>query len=740
MPMIFSKRGHIEKKGENKPRKFSGYVRNRSFQKTFIIVSTLIITYLIVLNGAIPVKYKLEVGDRAPRDIFAPRDIENTMLTEENARQAAEQVPVATRDITAAPVEVLNATENFFTAIEETRRGIEKKLADRGISGTGSNYENALRQEQYAAAQSLYNQITGAGITLTEEQVYYLVARVSDDELAGFKKLARKLISEAMKQDITETTLNVSVSEVQAQFQESALPQDLKNIGSVLAKAIMKPNKVIDEEQTKRDREKAYEDAINNSKVIIEQNSKIVSKGEIITEDKYKVLSDLKMIETRSIIDIPFALSVLLVILLLALFLAAYIRFFARHVLKGRNEILLLCLIIILTVFIARVCYEYSTLTIPIFIAPMLISILLDLGLAGVVSTVLAIAVSFITKGDITFFYMSIISGYLSAFLVSRAKHRSRLSLAGALVGLINVLIVASIGIIYNKPLTVIARNSLTVFLNGIICMILTIGMLPIWESTFNIITPLKLLELTDPNHPLLKKMLMEAPGTYHHSLMVGNLAEVACEDIGGNSLLARVGAYFHDVGKLKRPNFFRENQFGDNPHDKMTPNLSTLVITSHAQDGVELAAKYKIPQPVRDIIQQHHGTTMVAYFYHKAKNSEKGDTVKAEDFRYEGPKPKTKEAAVVMLADSVEAAVRAMPDKTEGKMEGLIRKIIKEKLDDGQLDQCELTLKDLDRIARAFMRVLSGLFHERQEYPDVTQLVEKDKDDDAAGVATNIT
>ncbi|MDF2523939.1 MAG: phosphohydrolase, partial [Clostridiales bacterium] len=227
-------------------------------------------------------------------------------------------------------------------------------------------------------------------------------------------------------------------------------------------------------------------------------------------------------------------------------------------------------------------------------------------------------------------------------------------------------------------------------------------------------------LELTNPNQTLLKRLLMEAPGTYHHSLMVGNLAEAATEEIGGNALLARVAAYYHDVGKLRRPNFFMENQMSDNPHDKMTANLSTLVITSHTGDGAELARKNKVPLIIQEIIKQHHGTTLVAYFYHKAKMNEKGETVKLENFRYEGPRPSSKEAAVVMLADSVEAAVRSMMDKTEGKIEGLVRKIIKEKLDDGQLDLCDLTLKDLNTIAKAFMRVLSGFFHEREEYPDV--------------------
>ncbi|NTV91258.1 MAG: HDIG domain-containing protein, partial [Clostridiales bacterium] len=235
-----------------------------------------------------------------------------------------------------------------------------------------------------------------------------------------------------------------------------------------------------------------------------------------------------------------------------------------------------------------------------------------------------------------------------------------------------------------------------------------------------NIVTPLKLLELSNPTQPLLKRLLMEAPGTYHHSLMVGNLAESATEAIGGNSLLARVGAYYHDIGKLKRPHFFKENQMTDNPHNKMNASLSTLVITSHTDDGVEIATEYNLPVPIRDIIGQHHGTTLATYFFFKAQQTDKTESIKQEEYRYQGPRPKTREAAVVMLADSVEAAVRALNDKAEGKMEGLIRKVIKEKLDDSQLDLCDLTLKDLDLMAKAFLRVFSGYFHERDEYPEI--------------------
>jgi putative nucleotidyltransferase with HDIG domain len=227
----------------------------------------------------------------------------------------------------------------------------------------------------------------------------------------------------------------------------------------------------------------------------------------------------------------------------------------------------------------------------------------------------------------------------------------------------------------------------------------------------------------------LLKRLLTEAPGTYHHSIIVGNLAEAAADAVGGDSLLVRVGAYYHDIGKIKRPYFFIENQMTcDNPHDKIAPSLSTLILTSHVKDGVEMARELKLPQGIIDIIEQHHGSGLVSFFYHKALESDRPETVTEEEYRYEGPKPQTREAAIVMLADTVEAAVRSLNNRTPGRVEGLVRKIIKDKLNDGQLDESDLTFKDLNIIANSFVRILSGIFHSRVEYPDMSQEIERRK------------
>ncbi len=712
------------KKKEGRSREI--FYKNKTFQSLTIGIIFILLAFVIIQSGAAPKKYDLKLWDKSPYDIVAPRDVENTIKTEENARAAAENVTPVMKNLDNVPMDVLYSANNFISKIVEIRDGISKNLQEQNITKRDRNYAEFLEAEQIKAIEKLRAEAENYNISLYDEQLKYLIVTATGEQLEQLKNNLNEIIKNAMMKDVTEENLAWVINDAQSEILKTGMDKELKDFGSTILRVMLKPNRAVDYELTKQRQEEAYKNALKN-KVIIPKDSRIISYGDIVTEDKLKVLEDLNLLETGRF-DYTFAAGILIMLSLLTLLLVLYMNNFCKNILHSRKDIILLSVIMLLAILLARIANVYSPLLIPVFIAPMLISILLDLKLAVVVNFILTIAISFITKGDMGFIYMSIISGTLSAFMVSRANQRSKLSAAGLAVAGINIVIRVCMGAINKNGLRDIAENCLIVTINGIVSGIFTIGILPFMEATFNIITPLKLLELANPNHPLMKKLLMEAPGTYHHSLMVGNLAEVATEAIEGNALLARVGAYYHDIGKLARPNFFIENQYSDNPHDRMTPSLSTLVITSHTQDGIELARQHKLPQAIIDIIAQHHGNTLVAFFYHKAKKTDKSDTVKEEDFRYSGPTPSTKEAAVVMLADSVEAAVRSMPDKTEGKIEGLIRKIIKDKLDDGQLDLCNLTLKDLDLIAKSFMRVFSGFFHEREEYPEIKPLIKNKK------------
>jgi putative nucleotidyltransferase with HDIG domain len=711
------------------------YIKGNTFQRAFIGLLAIIFSFLIVQNGAAPKKYKLNAGDSSPYDIEAPRDIINTYRAEQRANTAAAYVTPVMKD-TKGALDTISGFNNFITYVEESRKSVLKNLADAGIKKDDKDYQAKLETEQRLAVAVLNEKATSLNIPLSQEQLIYIVSKVADDELTKFRRSLSEIINNTVKNEITLDTLPGAILKAQNELQLSGeLNQDLKNIGAIALKSLLKPTKEFDPQATNEKKARTYDEAYDEACKVekIPKGNSIVKIGDIVTEDKIQMLDDLNLLEKTGRYDFVFASGILFIILLSAILLYIYMRSYCQKVLYDRVNLLMLTMIIILALLTARIVTNYLTsLAIPFFAFIMLIAILFDVKLACVVNVLLVLVMSFITKGNTEFIYLSLFIGPLCIFFVSKANNRSRLSLYGLLIGLINSIFIIGINIIYKSDYNTMLREGLLVLINGIISMTLTIGMLPFWESIFNAITPFKLLELSNPNQPLLKLLLMEAPGTYHHSLMVGNLAEAATDAINGNSLLARVGAYFHDIGKLKRPFFFVENQLDENPHNRMTPNLSALVITSHTKDGLEIAAKYKLPQPIKDIIAQHHGTTLLAYFYNKAKNGDKGDSVSQDNFRYSGPKPKTREAAVVMLADSVEAAVRAMPDKTSGRIEGFIHKIIREKLDDGQLDKCDLTLGELNKIGEAFNKVLSGYFHARIEYP------KEEKDLDAAG-APNI-
>jgi hypothetical protein len=262
-------------------------------------------------------------------------------------------------------------------------------------------------------------------------------------------------------------------------------------------------------------------------------------------------------------------------------------------------------------------------------------------------------------------------------------------------------------------------------FVGGILTGVVATGILPLVEMSFGYTSDIKLLELGNLDQPLLRELMIQAPGSYHHSVIVSNMVEAAAEGVGSNPLLAKVAAYYHDIGKLNKPLYFVENQVDqENKHEKLAPSMSSLILLSHVKDGVELSTKYKLGKEITDIIRQHHGTNLISYFYEKAKEqAQKKDgkaiQVKEEDFRYPGPKPQTKEAGLIMLADVVEAASRTLVDSTASRIQGMVQKIINKVFSEGQLDECELTLKDLNEIAKSFNKTLSGIFHHRIEYPE---------------------
>jgi len=340
-----------------------------------------------------------------------------------------------------------------------------------------------------------------------------------------------------------------------------------------------------------------------------------------------------------------------------------------------------------------------------------------QLELSLLISLASSISVASIAGPDFYSGVLFLLSGLLSSLLVFGARRRMAIIRAGFIIGLVQALALFLI----NRFWVDLPLRYLVLIINGIVSSVIVLGVLPVFEYLFKTVTNISLLELADFNHPLLQRLILEAPGTYHHSLVVGNLSEAACGAVGANALLARVGAYYHDIGKVSKPEYFSENQnIDESKHDTLSPTMSKMIIINHVNEGVELARKYKLNSCLIDFIRQHHGSSLVYYFYRRAlENLEEDQEVKEEGFRYSGPKPNTKETAIVLLADSVEAATRALKDSVPAKIEEVVHKIINNKFIDRQLDECDLTLKDLEKIAAIFIRILSGIYHSRIMYPE---------------------
>ncbi|GAG67388.1 unnamed protein product, partial [marine sediment metagenome] len=363
---------------------------------------------------------------------------------------------------------------------------------------------------------------------------------------------------------------------------------------------------------------------------------------------------------------------------------------------------------------------------IPFAFAAIVVSTVLTPQLAALSAIIISMFACFLLDNRFVFFIYSFIGSLIASQEVVQNKERKTIIRAGLIVGVLNSALILSFylisGDIFRAEVFISFGFGL---LSGLLSSILAIGVIPVIEIIFNYTTNIKLLELADLNQPGLRKLLIEAPGTYHHSILVGILSETAAEAIHANSLLTRVSAYYHDIGKIRKPLYFVENQQGlENKHDKLLPSMSSLIISAHVKDGLETAKQYHLGKNIQDIILQHHGTSCMNYFYRKAieLNAEGNQPVSDKDFRYPGPKPQTKEAGIVMLADAVEASSKTLSDPTPSRIQGMVQQIINNIFADGQLDECELTLKDLHLIADSFNRVLNGIFHSRIEYPESSE------------------
>ena len=494
---------------------------------------------------------------------------------------------------------------------------------------------------------------------------------------------------------------------------------------TALLEQVIVPNLVIDDAATEIAKMNA-QDSVKPYNVTFQKGDKIVFEGEPVTRLKRDALRQAGF----NVYELNWQgiLSIYILVLLVTIIFLSYIKFFEKKFIETRYMALSGMLSIVACTIAVVLPTGFSPYILPIPAVIIIGAIFLNPRIAFVLSTLITLVLTIGIQYNAQFIIVFVILSLIGMITISKIRYTRRFDMisVGFNLGAAGVLIMLSLYFIDKCLIDVnnylILRDCIFIFINSITSSIIALGVSPLLEGTFKIITPYGLAELGDHNQPLLKRLQIEAPGTYHHSLMVSTLCEAAAEAIGADPILARVGAFYHDIGKLKRPLFFVENQsyFSiENPHNSLTPRLSKMVITAHPKDGVDLAKEYRLPSIINDFILQHHGEGIAKYFYNQALQEEGADNVKEEQFRYTGPKPNRKETAILMLADAVESAVRSMKGATTEEIEQIIDKIIVERLNDGQLEDSPLTLKDIKIIASTFIRILRGMQHNRIKYQE---------------------
>ena len=543
-----------------------------------------------------------------------------------------------------------------------------------------------------------------------------------------FESLYQSLLSATnttLVSTITEGQINDAINNIQQIVSYNTRTDLWYNIAIPTLRACLKPNMLIDQEATEENRQKAR-DAVEPT--VYKQDQNIVVKGDRVSEEQMAVLESLGLLQGNSF-DAPLYVGAAVTVLLILAVAYLFAYMFVPHLFTIGASALVLLIAGVLTVMLSLLLGAYVSVdAMPVVLGAMLVVNLMGARPAYVINMTLALLITFLTfKGTnldtsemLSVLMMTSAGGTLAIFLLRKNASRVFVLVTGLLVGVVNFVVLLCVGALTSSDIGNLFSDASHAIFGSVLAAVLCVGLQPILEATFNLVTPSKLIELSSPNQPLLRRLMIETPGTYHHAMIVANLAEAAAESVGADALLVRVGAYYHDIGKLMRPMYFKENQMGENPHDKTDPRVSTAILTAHTRDGVELARKHHLPEPIIDIIRQHHGDTPVMYFYVKAVQMFGEDNVDIRDFRYDGPKPQTAEAAILMLADTVEAAVRSMHEPTQQKISELIRKLVRGKMEDGQLDECTLTFRDIGNICSAFETVLQGVFHERIEYPNV--------------------
>ena len=678
----------------------------------FIINAALVVVFAVVFTGILVSKYiffQTIVGpdNTSKVQVIAPKDIEvvDSIKTEKRKREVALKVnPVY------SPVDNLYIKNNLNELFEEIK-SIRSKDID--------------KREKQRNLELLFD----VSDSNTKYYVVKFFTDIDDELLNKTLELSEKTLTSVLNEGITEKDFEENSLEkiVRRNVEANTTRNQLKVINALLEQVIV-PNMIIDEEATKL-AQKSARDMVSPIKVKFNKGETIVDVGEPITQVRKEALSQVGYNILR--INYLGILGILSLVSIGIFSVMLYLKSFEESLFNRRH----LLIVAVMSLFIALLSVAlpsyWSVFILPFPFYAIILSIFLNPRSSFFITVTLLTIITLSLQLSALAMSVIILSTIISTISMTAVRYSRRFDLIK--VGLYTALTMAVIisCVYYDLGREKLFQDIFAGIINGFCSAVFALGMIPIFESTFKVITIFGLAELGDYNQPLLKKLHEVAPGTFEHSLRVSNLAESAAEAIGANPVLARVGALYHDVGKIVRPLFFVENQTYsgiENPHEKLTPRSSKMIITSHTKDGVLKAKEYHIPEVIQDFILQHHGDSLASYFYNKAVAEEGAENVKEEQFRYTGPKPNTKETVILMIADAVESASRTLKDHSQEELDKLINKIIKDRLDDNQLSESPLTLKDIKVIATTLSRVLRSVFHKRIKYQEsIEELQNKD-------------
>ena len=662
---------------------------------SLIAVLTILLVWLAQVATVLPRPYQLQEGDVSGIDLHSP--LKSTYVSQVRTRLEQERAAAAVSQVSEIDIDLVNNQRKqqtgFLQSLASARDQSGAPLAEKAsaIAALGSP----------PLGETIASQIVGL-----DDRRWLVVATES-----------QRLLQDVLKDRVSAANVSQVVRELPLRVRDQLVDVE-RTLAVELAARFILPNLRPNQDATERLRQEARE-AVSPVQVSVERGESVLRVGQVVTA------ADLEKLETLGLLNPALDWRTLASAALMALLcvgsLAIYIFVFERTLLSREKRLLLIVLLLLLVVVAAKVVLPARPLWMYVFPLPamaMLLAGLLDARLAIVVTAVASLLVASMVGNSLEMAALGIVGGTIGASGVWRRERLDGYFLTGVLVGLGQCVVVGAFFLADRRDdWTMLGVTGFEALVNGVLSALLAVGAVYLLGRLFGITTTMQLLELANPTQPLLRRLLMEAPGTYHHSIMVGNLGERAAEEIGADPLLVRVAAYYHDVGKLKRPYFFVENQAsGSNPHETLAPRTSARIIASHITDGLELAEQYRLPQRIRELIPQHHGTRSISFFYQRA--AEHDPRVDPLQFAYPGPKPQSKEAAILMLADSTEAAARASKDHTPEALAQLVNHIVMQRLEEGQFDECNLTLRDLNAIKRAFCTLLTGIYHPRIEYP----------------------